>query len=273
MTTQNPSVATILGSSFSDSLLADSNAEEILIKTPYGDQIVFYLNLPGRRSYALYRHGIPHRLLPHQINYRAQAYALREIGCGALLIVSSVGVLTDDIPLFTPLLLTDILMPDNRLPDGSTCSVFTEPDSDQGHLVIQEGLFSKELAAQLRAIAGKWLSEFTRPVVFGYAGGPRTKTSAENHFFRAIGAHVNSMTLAPEVILANELEIPCVGLVVGHKYSLGESTGVEQNFDISESLEHARQAMENIVTIFLRSATPVCFKNMIHRFGMAKKSG
>lgn len=272
MTTQNSSVATILGSSFSDSLLSDSNAEEIVIKTPYGNQIVFRLNLPGRSSYSIYRHGVPHRLLPHQINYRAQAYALREIGCGALLVASSVGVLSAEIPLFTPLLLNDILMPENRLPDGSTCSIFTESVDDQGHLVIQEGLFSKELASQLQILAGKWLPEFTKPVVFAYAGGPRTKTAAENHFFRAIGAQVNSMTLAPEVILANELEIPCVGLVVGHKYSLGESTGVEQNFDISESLEQARQAMENIVGIFLRSATPVRFRNIIHRFGLATKS-
>jgi 5'-methylthioadenosine phosphorylase len=215
------------------------------------------------------RHGSPHDRLPNQINYRAQAWALAEAGCGALIVNSSVGVLVAELPLYTPLLVTDLLMPENRLPDGSTCTIFPEPVPDQWHLVLTGGLFSEPLGAQLRTLAGARIGgEPGTSVVFVYAGGPRSKTPAENRYWATVGGQVNSMTLGPEVVLANELGIATAAVVVGHKRSV-PWVRIPPVPDLRQTLVDARAATESILTEFLLHGTPVPFGNSFYRYGDA----
>ncbi len=259
-------VAVIVGSSFEAATPGGLALEPVQVATPWGSVVLHRLADAVRPAYLRFRHELPHRLLPHQIPYRAQAWALREVGCGALLATSSVGVLDADVPLFRPLLVGDLLMPDNRLPDGSTCTLFTEPSPAHGHLVLNEGLFSHALGRQVAGLAAQQGAPLAAAVVFAYAGGPRTKTPAENRMWALLGAQVNSMTLAPEVVLANELEIPCAGLVVGHKYSVPGIDNPEEA-SVATSLVRARQAMERIVVAFLQEGAPVPFANHLFRFG------
>ncbi len=260
------SVAVILGSAFGDQIPQELDMQPIDVDTRWGTQTIYSGTAQsGRNMYALIRHGSPHQLLPHQINYRAQAAALKAVGCGALVINSSVGVLDGEIPLYEPLLLTDQLMSENRLPDGSTCSMFTEPEEGQGHLVLNEGLFSEALANQLKQLHGDNIYQRDQETVFVYAGGPRSKTAAENRMWAQLGGHVNSMTVAPEVVLANELEIPVAGLVVGHKYSLPELDNPPEE-EIQESLVNARAATKEILIDFLQQGSPVEFANHIYRY-------
>ena len=260
------SVAVILGSAFQDSMPQALDLEHIEIQTEWGVQSIFRVRNFKSPAYILFRHGIPHELLPNQINYRAQARALKEIGCGALLVTSSVGVLDPDLPLFKPILLSDLIMLDNRLPDGSTCTMFPEPAAGQGHLVVTEGLFSEKLNQQVRELSGDLVYPAKKPVVFAYAAGPRTKTPAENKLWHRMGAGVNSMTLAPEVILANELEIPCAGLVVGHKYSCAGIDNPDDSESMSSSLESSRKSKQTLVIRFLEQGAAVTFGNQIYRF-------
>ena len=145
--------------------------------------------------------------------------------------------------------------------------MFVEPSPEQGHLVLNEGLFSRALSDQVAALArraGGRVAE--EPVIFAYAGGPRTKTPAENRLWAQLGAQVNSMTLAPEVVLANELAIPCAGLLVGHKYSVPGIDNPDEA-SVADSLGASRAAMERIVVAFLREGAPVPFGNHLFRFG------
>ncbi|GIV60902.1 MAG: 5'-methylthioadenosine phosphorylase [Rhodothermaceae bacterium] len=262
------SVAVILGSAFGAGRLGDLSLRPVDVGTPWGRQTLHRVDHVERPAYVLFRHGTPHRLLPNQINYRAQAAALRAVDCGALVVTSSVGVLDPTLPLFRLLLVGDLLMPENRLPDGSTCTMFPTPSPEHGHLVLSEGLFSPALGSQLRRLAED-TGEAIHPdaVVFAYAGGPRTKTPAENRLWARLGAQVNSMTLGPEVVLANELGIPCAGLVAGHKYSVPDVPNLEDAGSVEASLAAARQAMERVVTTFLRHGEPVPFGNHLYRFG------
>lgn len=260
------SLAVILGSAFGKSIPNMLEMSPVEISTRWGDQTMYKTTgSENRELYAVVRHGAEHRLLPNQINYRAQARALKEVNCGGLVVNSSVGVLDPDLPLFTPLLLSDLIMPENRLPDGSTCTMFTEPSDDQGHLVLDEGLFSRSLTGQLHDLDPEFVHKPDTGVVFVYAGGPRSKTAAENRMWARLGGQVNSMTVAPEVVLANELEIPVAGLVVGHKYSV---PGIENppEADIRESLKQAREATEQVLIEFLRKGEPVEFGNYIYRY-------
>ena len=260
-----PAVAAILGSAFADALPGDLDLTPEEIETEWGRQTLYRLRAVKRPAYVLFRHELPHRLLPNQINYRAQAAALRAVDCEALLVTSSVGVLDADVPLYRPLLVDDLLMLDNRLPDGSACTMFTESSDTHGHLVFDEGPFAAAVTQQVRNLAGQVQASVAGTVTFAYVQGPRSKTAAENRAWPRLGAQVNSMTLAPEVILANELEIPCAGLVVGHKYSIPDRDPPEEEA-LSSTLDRSREEQERIVTAFLRAAEPVDFPNSIYRF-------
>ncbi len=258
------SAAAILGSAFHGGhaaapRLGDQALVAEPVDTPFGPWTLHRLPSGALVSF---RHGLPHRLLPHQIPYRAQAWALREAGATHLLVTSSVGVLRREIPLFAPLVASDLLFPDNRLPDGSACSMWPAPHADHGHLLVRDGLFSRELSDRLAALAG---GDVPR-VVFAYAGGPRGKTPAENRYWAALGADVNAMTLAPEVVLANELELPVAGLCVGHKYSV-PGVDVPGEAGITASLDRSRAATVALVLAFLADDAPVAFANRVYRLG------
>lgn len=259
-------VGAIVGSAFSLDFVAELNGREIRIDTPWGPWPLWEVEAEAGSALVSYRHEAPHRYLPNQIPYRAQATALALAGCRSLLVTSSVGVLDADLPLYQPLLVSDILTMDNRLPDGSACTLFVQPSERHAHLVLKEGLISHRLTNAVGEICTAEGAPVINGVVFGYAGGPRTKTAAENHAWHLIGAQVNSMTVAPEVVLANELEIPCAVLAVGHKYSLASDSGPVDRESISRSLQASESVMRRIVARFLRSARPVPFLNELYRF-------
>ncbi|MCB9669610.1 MAG: 5'-methylthioadenosine phosphorylase [Alphaproteobacteria bacterium] len=216
------------------------------------------------RGWVLFRHGLPHRWLPNQIPWRAHAAALAEVGVQSLLVTSSVGLLQPDLPLDTPLVVDDLVWLDNRLPDGTAATMFTEPTVGQGHLVLEEGLFSRALTAQVESLAATHRIPLgPRRVRFWYAPGPRTKTAAENAVLAGMGLDVNSMTLAPEVVLANELGITCAAVVTGHKPS-GPGMGEDA---VRASLVRARTAQEALVRAFLSAGESVPFANHLYRYG------
>ena len=210
----------------------------------------------------LFRHGHPHHLLPHQIPWRAHAAALQALDVRALLLTSSVGVLDRSVPLYVPHLAADLLMPDNRLPDGSMCTMWPEPTAGQGHLVVDQGLFNAPLGDWLTAALGLP----RRRLRFAYVPGPRTKTAAENALLQSLGIEVNSMSIGPEVVLANELEIPTIALLTGHKASASGGPGAAA---ISRSLDDARTANLAAVLRFLNGAPDVAFGNLLYRFDPA----
>ncbi len=261
------SVCAIVGSAFAE--LAPATLELVAEdhQTPFGPaRLHRCASIAAERpAYLLFRHGLPHTLLPNQINYRANTSALAALGCDALLVTSSVGVLNAEVPLAVPLPVGDIIALENRLPDGSACTMFTEPSAKHGHLVLAEGLFSKELDRQVARFASKLGIGLGPAVTFAYVQGPRTKTPAENRAWQALGADVNSMTLAPEVILAAELEIPCSAIVLGHKVSQSDAK-TDDHAAITTSLDEARAATQALVVEFLRSAAAVTSGNYLYRF-------
>jgi purine nucleoside phosphorylase len=125
--------------------------EAVDIPTPHGPWRLH--RWPRGEAWLSFRHGVPHRYLPHQLPWRAQAAAFAEVGCGALLVTSSVGVLDPALPLFQPLLVDDLLMLDARLGDGTACTMWPDEHPEQGHLVWGEGPFSRALQEQVARAA------------------------------------------------------------------------------------------------------------------------
>merc|ERR1711879_100535 len=110
-----------------------------------------------------------------------------------------------------PLLMEDLLMLENQLPDGSQCTF------GEGYLVGHGALFSPSLRKQFQQ---RWASthggQLLAEVAYAYQPGPRTKTPLENRALAALSVQCNSMTLGPEVVLANELGIATFAVGIGH---------------------------------------------------------
>ena len=249
--------AVVLGSAFSSGGGLAGLYEE-RVPTRFGTVTIHRHDPTG--GVVVFRHGLPHRWLPHQVPWRAHALALAALRVRALLLTSSVGAPDPTVPLYEPHLAGDLVMLDNRLPDGSMCTVWPEPHPDQGHLVLRDGLFHSELGAWMEGRFG--LPE--RRLVFGYVAGPRTKTAAENRLVAQMGIEVNSMSVGPEVVLAAELEIPTAALLVAHKASGDGGPGREA---VAASLERSQRVTQQVATAFLAEAPAYSAQNLVYRFG------
>ncbi|MEL6545483.1 MAG: 5'-methylthioadenosine phosphorylase [Myxococcota bacterium] len=259
------SSAVILSSAFSSpALFGQAPLERQRFEQDGVEIDAFRVPRAGEDAWVLFRHGAPHRWLPHQVPYRAHARLLARLGVRSVLLTSSVGVMDPAVPENTPLVISDLLMLENRLPDGTACTVFEHPKETQGHLVLEEGIFSETLNGILDTLAPAPLPR----VNFAYVGGPRTKTALENRYLAAAGIQTNSMSVGPEAVLLNELEIPVAALAVGHKRSTGEkrSHSAGTPSALGSSLERAKLQMETLVGEFLKLSPEVIFANSIYRF-------
>jgi 5'-methylthioadenosine phosphorylase len=169
------------------------------------------------------RHGKGHHHLPHTIPYRANLAALKQLGARAILATTTVGAVDPGILLGRPILFDDLFFPENRLPNGEPCTIFTEPgDPDRGHFIGSP--FSPSLQRKMGLAAGNLEIEVAIGGVYAHTNGPRFETRAEIKALDAAGVAAVSQTCGPETVLAAELELP-YGLV---GFPVNYATGVTE---------------------------------------------
>jgi 5'-methylthioadenosine phosphorylase len=169
------------------------------------------------------RHGKGHHHLPHTIPYRANLAALKQLGARAILATTTVGAVDPGILLGRPILFDDLFFPENRLPNGEPCTIFTEPgDPDRGHFIGSP--FSPSLQRKMGLAAGNLEIEVAIGGVYAHTNGPRFETRAEIKALDAAGVAAVSQTCGPETVLAGELELP-YGLV---GFPVNYATGVTE---------------------------------------------
>ncbi|CAN5120405.1 S-methyl-5'-thioadenosine phosphorylase [soil metagenome] len=195
----------VIGGSGLYSLFDPAESEKVRVATPYGPVEVTLGTLGGRRAAFITRHGVDHSVPPHQINYRANIWALASLGVTAILSSSAVGGVSESYPPGT-IVLTDQFI-DRTWGRADT---FYDEGSVQ-HLAAADPFSPAlhDLAAQALRDAGETVAETGTVVVIQ---GPRFSTRAESLWFRAAGAHTVNMTMYPEVPLASELNIDTVNL-------------------------------------------------------------
>lgn len=173
------------------------------IDTPFGapsDSIVGG-TIFGRTVYFLPRHGRGHRILPHELNHRANIYALRSLNVRWIVCVTAVGSLQEQ---YAP---RDVLLPSQ---------FFDRTSLRSGHTFFGEGIaahvsFADPISSKLREM----LAEATRATgatvhnggTYVNMDGPAFSTRAESEFNHRNGFDVIGMTNLPEAKLAREAEI------------------------------------------------------------------
>ena len=192
----------IIGGSGLYSMNGLTDTRELRVKTPFGDpsDAIVIGTLEGKRVAFLARHGRGHRILPSEINFRANVYAMKELGVARIISVSAVGSLQED------LRPGEFLVPDQFFDrtklrvstffgDGLVAHVgFGKPTCEQVSSVLADA--SVHCAVKVH-----------RRGTYVCIEGPQFSTLAEAHVHRQLRFEVIGMTNVTEAKLAREAEL------------------------------------------------------------------
>lgn len=187
--------------------------------TPYGPPAsqLLTLSLGRARVLSIARHGEAHTLAPHEINYRANLWALWQHGVRRCIGVNVVGAIT---PGFAP---GDLAVPDQLIDyTWGRESTFGGADGRVVHVELGEP-FDRELRRRLLRAAKDSGERVLEGGVYGVTQGPRLETAAEIDRLERDGCAMVGMTALPEAALARELGVgyAICALAVNHAAGRG----------------------------------------------------
>jgi 5'-methylthioadenosine phosphorylase len=226
------------------------DAAEHQINTPFGSPSDTLIGgkISGRQVYFLPRHGRGHRILPHELNHRANIYALRSLNVRWIISVSAVGSLQER---YAP---RDILLPSQ---------FYDRTSLRAGHTFFGDGIvahisFAQPVSTNLRNLLAESARSLGLTVHNGgtYVNmdGPAFSTRAESEFNRRQGFDVIGMTSLPEAKLAREAEIALATMAMITDYDCWkiEEEPVSAQSVIAHLLANADAARKVIVDVILR---------------------
>ena len=193
------------------------------LQTPYGEPSapLSLGRIGGRPAVFLARHGDDHRIAPHQVNYRANLWALGECDPVGIVSVAAVGCIRAD------LRPGDLVIP-HQIIDytwGRASTYHEGPDSPVTHVDFTEP-YDRALRRRLCAAAEAIGIALGDSAVYAATQGPRLETAAEINRIERDGAGVVGMTGMPEAVLARELGIPYAAINVVANYAAGRGDGL-----------------------------------------------
>ena len=206
----------IIGGSGLYKMSALQDVEELDIKTPFGSpsDTIIIGTLAGARVAFLARHGRNHGLLPSELPFRANIYAMKQLGVKYLLSASAVGSLRAEVK---PL---DMVIPDQFI-DRTKNRVSTFfGEGIVAHIAFGNPICQNLAAVLADAIASLNLPDVTlhREGTYLCMEGPAFSTKAESNMYRSWGATIIGMTNLTEAKLAREAEIAYATLALVTDY-------------------------------------------------------
>jgi 5'-methylthioadenosine phosphorylase len=206
----------IIGGSGLYKMEALKDVEEVQIDTPFGSpsDALIVGTLDGTRVAFLARHGRNHMLMPSELPFRANIYAMKSLGVEYLISASAVGSLKAEVK---PL---DMVVPDQFI-DRTRNRISTFfGEGIVGHIAFGDPVCPKLAEVLVEAIASLQLPDVTLHQGGTYVcmEGPAFSTKAESHLYRSWGATIIGMTNLPEAKLAREAEIAYATLAMATDY-------------------------------------------------------
>jgi len=242
----------IIGGSGLEKLEIFDEFEYLKIETSYGkpSSDILHAKLHAKDIYIISRHGHEHTVTPTQVNNRAHIKAIQQLGCEAIIATTACGSLKDEIEpghLVFPNQIIDF----TRFRKNTFFDEF-EP-GEMKHMPFADP-FDEEITKELIAIAHQKNLSFHKDKTLITIEGPRFSSRAESYMFRQWGADIINMSTAPEVILANELQIPYAAIAMSTDYDCWKTDIAPVTADAV--LETFRQNAKNVTDLllgFLRS--------------------
>jgi len=254
----------IIGGSGLYSMPGLTGVEEVRLKTPFGAPSDAYVcgTLAGRSVAFLARHGRGHRLLPSELNFRANIYGFKQLGVERILSISAVGSLKEE---HKPL---EFVIPDQFF-DRTRHRV----DTFFGRGVVAHVAFAEPVCGELAAVVE---SSCQRVNVVGKRGGtylcmegPQFSTLAESNVYRGLGMDVIGMTNLQEAKLAREAELCYVTIAMVTDYDCWhphhDSVTVDQIVKVLlKNAENATRVIQATVAAMPRGRSCKCGAALAH---------
>ena len=219
---------------------------EVSIDTPYGDPSsdIKEGKIGGQNVAILSRHGVEHSILPSKVNFRANIWALKKIGCTHILASTAVGSLRK---VIKP---GHIVFP-NQFIDFTKQRVSTFYNKDK---VVHTPMADPFCQSTIEI-----LKETTREMDIPYhvnktivtIEGPRFSTKSESHMFRLWGADIINMSSCPEVALAREQKIHYAALAMSTDYDCWKEDEEAVSWELIEKT--MKQNAANVLAIFIKA--------------------
>jgi len=220
-----------------------TDRSEVSIETPFGrppDAVVLG-SLSGKRVAFLSRHGKGHRFMPSELNFRANIYALKQLGVERILSVSAVGSLKEEI---APL---DVVLPDQFV-DRTRGRISTFFGSGLvAHISFADPI-CPDLMEQIHRSAQKVGIRTQKGGTYICMEGPAFSTKAESFLYRSWGMDVIGMTNLQEAKLAREAEICYVTIALVTDYDCWHESHEAVSADmILENLQKNCESAQSII--------------------------
>ncbi len=221
------------------------------VDTPYGSpsSALNFGRLGDQEIIFLPRHGNPHAISPHKINYRANIHALKESGVENIIAVNAVGGITSEMRpgrIVIPEQIIDYTYGRNHTffedeLDEVTHIDFTKPYS----VDLREQLTSSPVISDLNVFIGG---------IYAATQGPRLETAAEINKLEKDGCDIVGMTGMPEAALARELDINYVCLALVVNWAAGKSDDEITMAMIEKHLEEGIGKIKLVLEKFIKTS-------------------
>ena len=219
-----------------------------IVQTPFGEPSgpLVRGNLAGHQIYFLPRHGAAHTIPPHQINYRANIWALKAAGVEQVIAVNAVGGIREDMQPGT------LIIPDQVIDYtvSRTNTFFEEGLKQVVHIDFTEP-YCESLRQDIISAADNSSINVIKEGTYAATQGPRLETAAEVNRLEKDGCHLVGMTGMPEAALAREQELCYASISVVANLAAGRGTEgltmeiIEKN--LNEGMGKVRQLLEAVI--------------------------
>jgi 5'-methylthioinosine phosphorylase len=221
-------------------------------RTPYGEPSgpLTFGRLCGIDVVFLARHGYGHTIAPHEVNYRANLRALKDVGATEIVSVASVGGIRADLPPGS------LVVPDQIIDYtwGRRSTFFDGPGTAVHHVDFTEP-YSSRLRSRILKAAAACGEKVANGGVYAATQGPRLETAAEINRLERDGATIVGMTGMPEAVLARELDLDYAAITVVANFAAGRGDAAKAiPLDKIEAvLEEAMGRVRRVIEAFCRA--------------------
>jgi 5'-methylthioadenosine phosphorylase len=254
----------IIGGSGLYSMPGLSEVQEVRLETPFGDPSDAYIlgRLEGRQVAFLARHGRGHRILPSELNFRANIYGFKQLGVERIVSVSAVGSLKEE---HKPL---DFVIPDQFF-DRTRHRVDTFfGDGIVAHISFADPV-CRDLAGVVEGACKKAKVNGKRGGTYLCMEGPQFSTKAESNLYRSWGMDIIGMTNLQEAKLGREAEICYVTIAMVTDYDCWhphhDSVTVDQIVAVlTENAQNAARVVRETVAAMPKGRNCKCGSALAH---------
>ncbi len=209
------------------------------LNTPYGPPSAEFITgeLNQKEIVFLARHGNPHSIAPHKINYRANIWGLKQLGVEHIIAVAAVGGITAEM---AP---AHIAIPDQIIDYSyGRQHTFFEDENDAVTHIDFTYPYNQKLRSRLITAAAQANIKISPLGTYGCTQGPRLETAAEIQRMERDGCDLVGMTGMPEAALAKELDMDYASVNVIANWAAGKTEG---EITMAEIEQHLHKGMAN----------------------------